>query len=176
MGTWLRNRLTYANIVATIALCAAVGGTSWALTVTGSNVKDRSLTGIDLKRVTLTSDLIAPSAIGSGQIASNAVTSADIANSTITSSDLNAVLASQVINQAVVVATQNATIAAGGHTTSSATCGSGSVVGGGATFSADENAAYISRSWPSSSHDWSASIVNTSGSAVAYTVYAVCLS
>ena len=176
MRTRLRTRITYANLVATIALCISLGGTSWALIVTGSDVKNRSLTAVDLQRLTITRDLIAPSAIATGQIASNGVTGSDIADSTITSSDLNAILAAQTINPAVVIATQEGTIAGGGSATATASCGSGSVVGGGATFTGAETTAHISRSWPPTSHDWSASIVNTSGTQVPYTVYAVCLS
>jgi hypothetical protein len=42
--------LTYANLVATLALFIALGGTSYAaITVTGKNVKDGSLTGKDVK-------------------------------------------------------------------------------------------------------------------------------
>lgn len=41
----------YANVVATLALVVAVGGTSYAAaTITGKDVKDGSLTGKDLKQ------------------------------------------------------------------------------------------------------------------------------
>jgi hypothetical protein len=51
----LRGRLTYANVVATLALFIALGGSSYAaLTVTGSNVRNGSLTGKDIKRNSLT--------------------------------------------------------------------------------------------------------------------------
>jgi hypothetical protein len=46
----LRARLTYANVVATLALFVALGGSSYAaLTVTGKNVKNSSLSGKDIK-------------------------------------------------------------------------------------------------------------------------------
>jgi hypothetical protein len=52
---WVRARLTYANVVATLALFIAIGGTSYAaITITGKNVKDSSLTGVDIKDSTLT--------------------------------------------------------------------------------------------------------------------------
>lgn len=55
MFTRLRDRLSYANVVATLALFVALGGTSYAaFTITGANVKDGSLTGKDLKRNSLT--------------------------------------------------------------------------------------------------------------------------
>lgn len=51
----LRGRLSYANVVATLALFIALGGSSYAaLTVTGKNVRNGSLTGKDLKRNSLT--------------------------------------------------------------------------------------------------------------------------
>lgn len=44
-------RLTYANVVSTLALFAALSGSAYAaLTITGKNVKDGSLTGRDIKR------------------------------------------------------------------------------------------------------------------------------
>ena len=51
----LRGRLSYANVVATLALFIALGGSSYAaLTVTGNNVRNGSLTGKDIKRNSLT--------------------------------------------------------------------------------------------------------------------------
>ncbi len=48
-------RLTYANVVATLALFVALGGTGYAaLTVTGKNVRNGSLTGKDIKNKSLT--------------------------------------------------------------------------------------------------------------------------
>jgi hypothetical protein len=53
----VRSYLSYGNVVATIALFCAVGGTSYAaLTVTGKNVKDSSLTGADIKNSSLTAN------------------------------------------------------------------------------------------------------------------------
>ena len=52
----LRARLTYANVVASLALFVALGGTSYAaLTVTGKNVKNNSLTGRDVRNGSLDS-------------------------------------------------------------------------------------------------------------------------
>jgi Collagen triple helix repeat (20 copies) len=50
----LRSRLTYANIMATIAVFVALGGSSYAaITITGQSVKDSSLTGKDVKNRSL---------------------------------------------------------------------------------------------------------------------------
>lgn len=51
----LRSNLSYANVMATIAVFIALGGSSYAaITVTGKNVKDSSLTGKDLKNGSIT--------------------------------------------------------------------------------------------------------------------------
>jgi hypothetical protein len=52
----LRRRLTYANVMATVAVFVALGGSSYAaLSISGSNVKNRSLTAKDFKKNSLTS-------------------------------------------------------------------------------------------------------------------------
>jgi hypothetical protein len=51
----LRAHLTYANVMATVAVFIALGGSTYAaITVTGKNVKDSSLTGKDIKNSSLT--------------------------------------------------------------------------------------------------------------------------
>jgi hypothetical protein len=50
----IRKRLTYANVLATVAVFIALGGTSYAaLTITGRNVRNGSLTGRDVKNGSL---------------------------------------------------------------------------------------------------------------------------
>src|SRR5919199_1619242 len=50
-----RIRLTYANVIATLALFAALGGSSYAaIAVTGAQVRDGSLTGRDVHNSSLT--------------------------------------------------------------------------------------------------------------------------
>ena len=49
----LRARLTYANVMATIAVFVALGGSSYAaLRITGKNVPKDALTGADIKDLT----------------------------------------------------------------------------------------------------------------------------
>ena len=51
-----RIRLTYANVVSSLALFAALGGSSYAaITITGKQVRDGSLSGRDVRNGTLTS-------------------------------------------------------------------------------------------------------------------------
>jgi hypothetical protein len=69
----LRRRLTYANVMATIAVFLALGGSSYAaLTITGREVKDRSLTQRDLRRNTLGGSRIRESRLGKVRRARNA--------------------------------------------------------------------------------------------------------
>jgi hypothetical protein len=69
----LRRRLTYANVMATLALFIALGGSSYAaLTVTGRNVKNGSLTFRDLHRDTLGGSRIKESRLGTVRSAMNA--------------------------------------------------------------------------------------------------------
>ena len=50
----IRSKLTYANVMSTVAVFVALGGSSYAaLTITGRDVKNSSLTYRDLKRNTL---------------------------------------------------------------------------------------------------------------------------
>lgn len=51
----LRGHLSYANVVATLALFVALGGSSYAaFTISGSDIRNRSIPGKKLKRNTLT--------------------------------------------------------------------------------------------------------------------------
>ena len=51
----LPSKLSYANVMATIAVFIALGGSSYAaVKVSGKNVKDRSLTALDVKKGSLT--------------------------------------------------------------------------------------------------------------------------
>jgi hypothetical protein len=60
-----RPALSYANVVATLALLLALGGTSYAaVQLTTRNVKDRSLRGVDVRRNSLTGAEIAESTLG----------------------------------------------------------------------------------------------------------------
>ena len=54
MPDWIRSRLTYANVMATIAVFIALGGSSYAaFTITGRDVKNGSLTGKDIRNNSL---------------------------------------------------------------------------------------------------------------------------
>ena len=51
----LRKRLTYANVMSTLAVFIALGGSSYAaFTINGATIKNRSITGKKLRHNTLT--------------------------------------------------------------------------------------------------------------------------
>jgi hypothetical protein len=51
----VRHRLTYANVMSSMAVFIALGGSSYAaVTISGSNIKNRSITGSKLKKNALT--------------------------------------------------------------------------------------------------------------------------
>src|SRR3954452_3629284 len=77
----LRDRLTYANVVPTLALFVALGGSSYAgLSITSKDVKNRSLKGGDLKKDTVTGTEIKESKLKRVPSAQNAAT-ADVSKS-----------------------------------------------------------------------------------------------
>jgi hypothetical protein len=69
----LLRRLSYANVMATLAVFIALGGSAYAaLTITGRNVKNGSLTFRDLRRDTLGGSRIRESRLGPVRWARNA--------------------------------------------------------------------------------------------------------
>jgi hypothetical protein len=62
---WFRRRLTYSNVMATVAVFVALGGSSYAVTrISGSQLKDNSVAGEKLKRNTLGGTRIKESRLG----------------------------------------------------------------------------------------------------------------
>src|SRR4029453_18792965 len=62
-----RPQLTYANVMSTLAVFIALGGSSYAaVTISGSDLKHRSVVGSKLKRNTLTGAEIRESRLGRG--------------------------------------------------------------------------------------------------------------
>ncbi len=72
MASWVRSHLTYANVMATIAVFIALGGTSYAaLQITSRNVPKDALTGADIKNLT------------GADVRNNTLTGADVRNLTM---------------------------------------------------------------------------------------------
>jgi hypothetical protein len=65
MPDWIRRRLTYANVMATVAVFIALGGSSYAVSrISGSRLKNNSVAGEKLKRNTLGGARIKESRLG----------------------------------------------------------------------------------------------------------------
>jgi hypothetical protein len=70
---WLRRHFTYANVMATLAVFVALGGSSYAaLSLTGRDIRDSSLTYRELKRNTLGGTRIKETRLGKVRRARNA--------------------------------------------------------------------------------------------------------
>jgi hypothetical protein len=75
----LRARLTYSNVVATIALFVALGGASYAaVTLTGRNIKDSTLTGKDVKDKSLTGADVKDSSLTGRDVRNGSIAAADL--------------------------------------------------------------------------------------------------
>jgi hypothetical protein len=75
----LRARLTYSNVVATIALFVALGGSSYAaVTLTGRNIKDSTLTGKDVKDKSLTGADVKDSSLTGRDVRNGSIAAADL--------------------------------------------------------------------------------------------------
>jgi hypothetical protein len=69
----LRHHLTYANVMATVAVLIALGGSSYAaLSISGSDIRNRSIAGEKMKRNTLTGKQIRESRLARVPRARNA--------------------------------------------------------------------------------------------------------
>jgi hypothetical protein len=75
MRQWIRSHLTYANVMATIAVFIALGGGTTAVALNGSN--------------TVQSDDLGPGAqVKTADVADNAVKGTDVANNSLTGADI----------------------------------------------------------------------------------------
>jgi hypothetical protein len=82
-------RMTYANVVSTLALFVALGGSSYAaISVSGADVVDRSLDGRDIGVGSLTGREIARRSIGAEDLRTGAVTGRAVARQSLTGLDI----------------------------------------------------------------------------------------
>jgi len=88
----LRSRMTYANVVSTIALALAVGGgTAYAATKIGtSNIRYHAVTGSKLSNNAVTASKVKNNALSSSDIRDNSIRGVDIRTGTLEASDFAA--------------------------------------------------------------------------------------
>ena len=88
----LRPRITYANVVSTIALGLAIGGgTAYAAATIGtSNIRYHAVTGSKVATNAVTASKVKNSALSGSDVRDNSITSADIRNGTLAATDFAA--------------------------------------------------------------------------------------
>lgn len=103
-----RPKLTYSNVIATIALFIALGGAAVAAglpkkSVGPKQLKRGAVTSAAIKRAAVTSGKIAPKAVVAGKLGPNAVLPGNIVNGAITSAKIGAgaVIAASIKNGVV---------------------------------------------------------------------------
>jgi hypothetical protein len=108
MNSRFRPKLSYANVIATIALFIALGGAAVAAGIPKRSVgaiqlKKGAVTAAALRKAAVTSGKLAPKSVVAGKLGANAVLPGNIGNGAITSAKLGAgsVLASAIKNGVV---------------------------------------------------------------------------
>ena len=84
-----RSHLSFANVMATMAVFIALGGTSYAaVMITGADVRDGSLTGRDVRDSSLGASDVINNSLGTGEIRDGSLNGRDVRDSSLGSSDV----------------------------------------------------------------------------------------
>ena len=131
----VRKRLTYANVMSSIAVFLVLGGAAFAASqlpknsvgkkqlknnaVTAAKIKKDAVTAAKIKNLSVTNEKVGNQAITESKIASGAITESKIANGAIGGAKVNASTLGTVPNSATtnVVKTSKGTIPLGGEAT-----------------------------------------------------------
>jgi hypothetical protein len=159
----IRSRLTYANIVATLALFVALSGGAYAAATLPRN----SVGAKQLRKKAVTRVKIMNRAVTSAKIAANAVTGFHVVESTLakvpvaaaadhaTSADTASSAGSAALSR-LDYESKTVTVPSGGTITASVSCPSGFYATGGGARVSNDNDAYVNHSGPSSRTTWDA--------------------
>jgi hypothetical protein len=138
-------RPTYGSVTATIALFAALAGTSYAaITITGADIRNGTLTGADLKNESVKGGDIDNGSLTGSDLKNGSLTSTDIADGSLLAGDFKPgeLPAGPAGPQGpgglsnVIVRRADATLPAAGEAEVTAACASGELaVGGGSSHS-----------------------------------------
>ena len=108
MNSKLRSKLSYSNVIASIALFIALGGAAVAAGLPKNSVGPKQLkrgavTAAKLRKGAVTSGKLAPKSVVAGKLGPSSVTPGNIGNGAVTTSKLaaNAVIASTIRNGSV---------------------------------------------------------------------------
>jgi hypothetical protein len=95
MRQWLRSRLTYANVMATVAVFFALGGTAVATheTILSSDIVDNQVFSADVRNDTLAGGGLAaadlrPNSVGASEVAADSLGEGDLAPDSVGSSEV----------------------------------------------------------------------------------------
>jgi hypothetical protein len=95
MASRMRARLTYANVMATVAVFIALGGGAYAATTLSKNsvgtpqLKNNAVTSTKIKNSAVTSTKIKNGAVTNTKIAANAVDGSKVKDASLTGADIN---------------------------------------------------------------------------------------
>jgi trimeric autotransporter adhesin len=186
----IRKRLTYANVMSSIAVFLILGGaTAFAASKIGANqikanaittgkIKKAAVTASKLKDGSVTNTKIADNAVTTGKIADSAVTGAKIASGAVTASKLGAITV-QTAKQAVAAS-------AGDSANVDCPAGQRAISGGGAWNTFNKDLSFLSTRPIRSSTDtgqmangevaggWRASGFNATGAPDTILVWVLC--
>jgi hypothetical protein len=169
MLTAIRARISYANVVATIALFVVLGGTSYA--------------ALQLPRNSVGSQQLKRNAVTAAKIKRNAVTAAKIRRNAVTGSKVNEATLGKVPQAGTADALGNfdynaATVAnpPGQNTPGTVSCDPGQRVVGGGIRADDIVNQVLVDSYPRGTDGWSGTVFNGGAATVNFTIFAICTS
>ena len=181
MKAKLASRISYANVVATLALFVALGGSSYAaILITGKNVKDNSLTTKDVKNRSLLKKDFKAGQLPAGRQGATGAPGAPGAKGDTgapggpgAKGDTGAQGAPGVSGYEQV---ESGLIAnpAGTRSVGSVSCPAGKRVLGGGVIGLGGTTHSVNGSYPSSNTTWVAYMNNTSGGNLSFKVFAIC--
>jgi hypothetical protein len=173
----LLSRLSYANVVSTLALFLALGGVSYAAVRLPANsvgtrqLKRGAVIGVKIKNRTVTSSKIGANAVTGFNIAESTLSAVPEAAHAGSADSATSSPIARVHYESKTIDTPTTFMPA----TTTVSCPAGlNLIGGGATVS-NPNNAYINDSAPIDKTTWQATVYPYSGSpASTMTLYAIC--
>lgn len=168
----IRKTLTFSNVVASIALFIALGGTVYAAgKINGKQIKASSLPGNRIKPKTIAANRIKPKTLTGRQVKPSSLTGKQINQKTLTG--VSAAALASVQYQVTTVPLSNSSSTG---TTADVGCPPNTYAVGGGTTVSDDRDAYVNDSGPSAQRTgWTATGFATSSRSSTMTVTVVCV-
>jgi hypothetical protein len=182
MNARLGKALSFSNVIACLALFAALGGTVYAAgKISGKQIKPKSLPGNRIKPRTIAANRIKPRTLTGRQFKQHSLTGRQIKSHSLTGGQIDQATLTGISAAALAgvhyeVTTVPLALNSRDGTTASADCPSGtSAIGGGATVSDDERS-FVNDSGPSPQQSgWTATGFIRFGPGATMTITAVCV-